>query len=201
MQTRASIPVVAIGLITLIPALLALIYIGSSTVFEDVVSLSTSGLYASYFIACSLLLWRRLTGQILTPAPAQDISDTETALANINGGTTNINKHPPNCRSVDFPDNEGEVIAAPKLIWGPWRLPGWIGIANNVYACVYILFVLFWSFWPPEYPATAKTMNYSVLMTGAVLTFSVIYYFLRGKEQYLGPLVEREVRAMAEKAL
>lgn len=37
---------IAIGLVTTIPAFLALIYIGSSTVLEDMVSLSTSGLYA-----------------------------------------------------------------------------------------------------------------------------------------------------------
>lgn len=56
----------AIALVTVIPAPFALIYIGSPTIFEDVVSLSTSDLYASYFVPCSLLLWRRTTGQVQT---------------------------------------------------------------------------------------------------------------------------------------
>ena len=38
-------------------------------------------------------------------------------------------------------------------------------------------------------------MNYSVLMTFAVIAFSIVYYFIWGKKQYKGPLVERDVRA------
>lgn len=175
MEPRTSIPIIAIALVTIIPALLALIYIGSSTVFEDVVSLSTSGLYASYFIPCSLLLWRRTTGQV-QPYSANDIDDegTPAALASPN------------------PTSE---VAEPQLAWGPWHLPGIFGIINNTYACIYILFVLFWSFWPPLTPVTAQNMNYSVLMTFAVIAFSIVYYFIWGKKQYKGPLVERDVRA------
>ena len=44
-------------------------------------------------------------------------------------------------------------------------------------------------------PVTAENMNYSVLMTFAVIAFSVVYYYVRGKEQYKGPLVERDVGA------
>ena len=170
---------IAIAIVTIIPALLALIYIGSSTVFEDVVSLSTSGLYASYFIPCSLLLWRRSTGQIRPHSTSAD--DGEGTLTNIIGRG-----------SVGDESGKAEVIQ-PQLVWGPWRIPGKIGMVNNIYACVYILFVLFWSFWPPETPATAENMNYSVLVTGAVLIFSVVYYYTYGKRQYMGPLVEREV--------
>ena len=36
-------------------------------------------------------------------------------------------------------------------------------------------------------------MNYSVLMTFAVIGFGMIYYYIWGKEQYKGPLVERDV--------
>lgn len=179
---------VAIALVTVIPALLALIYIGSSTVFEDVVSLSTSGLYASYLIPCSLLLWRRTTGQIVPPIPHSNDSDAETALANVGGII----------QTTTDGTNTMEVVH-PQLVWGPLRLPGWLGVANNIYACVYILFVLFWSLWPPDFPATAKNMNYSVLMTGAALLFSFVYYYVWGKKQYMGPLVEREVRALAGK--
>ena len=167
---------------TTISALLALIYVGSSTVFEDVVSLSTSGLYASYFIPCALLLWRRTTGR-LQPQPAYVSSENETI--------------PERITELAASDPTSEV-AEPKLAWGPWHLPGIFGTMNNTYACVYIIFVLFWSFWPPFLPVTAENMNYSVLMTFAVIAFSIIYYFLWGKKQYKGPLVERDFGAGAD---
>ena len=36
-------------------------------------------------------------------------------------------------------------------------------------------------------------MNYSVLMTFAVIAFSIIYYYVWGRTDYKGPLVERDV--------
>lgn len=120
----------AIALVTVIPAPLALIYIGSPTIFEDVVSLSTSGLYASYFVPCSLLLWRRTTGQVQTHR-AYSSSDSATIL------------EPMSAFDASNPTSE---VAQPQLAWGPWHLPGPFGVINNTYGCIYILFVLFWSF-------------------------------------------------------
>ena len=208
-ERRTYIPMVAIAVVTIIPALLALIYIGSPSVFEDVVSLSTSGLYASYFVVCSLLLWRRVTGQIRAyntfadrdgddenyspPPPIKDSTSSGGAGENV------IERKSRN----DDDDNDHhqrhqhlEVIAPKQLLtWGPWKVPGIWGTINNAYACVYILFVLFWSFWPPQYPATPQNMNYSILMTGAVLILSVVYYYPLGRRHYRGPLVEREATA------
>lgn len=182
-EPRTRVPMVAIGVVTSIPAFLALIYIGSSSVFEDVVSLSTSGLYASYLISCSLLLWRRLTGQI-KPYSSPDDEGIPTSTS-------------PTVLSAESPDDD-EVVQ-PPLAWGPWRVPGILGTLNNAYACVYILFVLFWSVWPPSTPPTPSSMNYSVLMTGAVIIFSIVYYYIWGRHQYMGPLIEREVRSIARK--
>ena len=184
-EPHTRIPMVAIGVVTSIPALLALIYIGSSSVFEDVVSLSTSGLYASYFITCSLLFWRRVTGQI-KPYSSRDDADNLTSASAF-----------PTRLSAESPGDD-EVVQ-PPLIWGPWRVPGILGTLNNAYACVYILFVLFWSFWPPSTPPTPSSMDYSVLMTGAVIIFSIVYYYIWGRHQYMGPLIEREVRSFARK--
>lgn len=172
---------IAIALVTSVPALLAIIYVGSPSVFEDVVSLSTSGLYASYFIVCSLLLWRRVTGRIQPYIP-----DTVDRESNVNHITSKWGL-----------DDLGAEVVQPELRWGPWQIPGIWGVMNNVYACLYILFVLFWSFWPPNFPATPQNMNYSVLMTGVVISFSIVYYFLWGEKQYPGPLLEREVRGYA----
>ena len=182
-EPRTRIPMVAIGVVTSIPALLALIYIGSSSVFEDVVSLSNSGLYASYFISCSLLFWRRVTGQIKPYSSRNDESTSTLAF--------------PTGLLAENPDDD-EVVQ-PPLNWGPWRVPGILGTLNNAYACVYILFVLVWSFWPPSTPPSPSTMNYSILMTGAVILFSIVYYYVWGRHQYMGPLIEREVRSFARK--
>lgn len=182
-EPRTSIPVAAIFLVMSIPCLLALIYIGSSTVFEDVVSLSTSGLYASYFIPCSLLLWRRTTGQI-RPHSSLDNDEEDTTVSQMVGLAI---------------EDENDEVAQPPLRWGPWRIPGMLGTINNVFACVYILFVLFWSFWPPSTPATPQNMNYSVLVTGTVISFSIVYYFVWGKAQYMGPLIEHPVRNLARR--
>lgn len=156
-----------------------------SSAFEDVVSLSTSGLYASYFIPCSLLLWRRVTGQIKDHSSAtgddDDRAEASRAIA------------------LSIEDIQDEV-AQPALKWGPWRVPGLLGILNNAFSCSYTLFVLFWSFWPPKMPATPENMNYSILVTGAVIIFSIVYYYVWGKAQYKGPLIEHQVRCFASKA-
>lgn len=75
-------------------------------------------------------------------------------------------------------------------MWGPWRIPGMYGIINNVFACIYVVVIIFFSLWPPGQPVDARNMNYSVLVTGAVAMFSVVYYFLWAKREYKGPVIE-----------
>ena len=81
-----------------------------------------------------------------------------------------------------------------ELVWGPFKVPGVLGIAVNITACVYSIIILFFSFWPPVTPTTAATTNYSVLMTGVVLLFSVIYYLLHARKIYTGPVLENEIK-------
>ncbi|KAI0964960.1 amino acid transporter-like protein [Xylaria arbuscula] len=76
------------------------------------------------------------------------------------------------------------------LTWGPWRLRGSLGIANNAFACSYLLYIFFFSFWPSVREVTAATFNYSVLVFGAVLLFSLIYYVGWARKVYTGPIVE-----------
>ncbi|KAI9849537.1 MAG: hypothetical protein M1837_004157 [Sclerophora amabilis] len=190
-ERRTSIPMIAIAVVTTIPCLLALIYIGSSTVFEDVVSLSVSGLYASYLIPCALLLWRRTTGQIRNRSSHN--GDSEESFY-----TVPVTQDLPNGPPAGINDDD---VIHPPLVWGPWRIPGMLGTINNAFACVYIVFVIFWSFWPPITPSTAENMNYSILVTGTVIGFSIVYYYVWGKEQYKGPLIEREVKKIAKQEM
>ena len=139
-----------------IACLLLLINLGSSTVLNDVLSLSIAGYYSTYFACCTLLLWRRCTGTIR----AHSLGD----------------------------DDETMVTDASNLRWGAWRMPQVLGIAVNAFACCYLVVIVFFSFWPPNLPVTPQNMNYSVLMTGAVAIFSIVYYLVYGQRKYHGPV-------------
>ena len=153
---NSEIPIVAIGVVTTFTTLLVLIYIGSAFAFSDVISLTITGFYASYFLPYAFLLYRRVKGQIRsfrTPLPQR----------------------------LD-----------PELMptWGPWRLPGIFGTINNAYAYIYMIFVIFWSVWPPSTPVSANTMNYSIVVTGGVIILSSVWYVVRGNQEYRGPVNE-----------
>ncbi|KAM0140580.1 hypothetical protein ACHAO1_002264 [Botrytis cinerea] len=158
-DNRTTIPLWSIAITCIVSCLLALINIGSATVFNDVVSLSVAGLYSSYLICAVLLLYRRLTGGFQT-------------LTDISEGPVLVN------------------TTGAQLVWGPWHVPGVFGIINNTFAIVYLTIVLFFSFWPSALPVTAANMNYSSLVTGAVMIFSIIYYIILGRHEWNGPVVE-----------
>ncbi|KAI1403912.1 amino acid transporter [Hypoxylon fuscum] len=186
-HARTRVPVVAVVVVSLIPCLLHLIYIGSSTAYNDVISMSVSGLYASYLMPCSFLLWRRITGQIKPYRSSEDRG----AEMPIDRNRDPIMLHP-----LTLEDNGDSdiLLKEQRLEWGPWRVPGLLGVINNCFACVFCVWVLFWDFWPPAIPVTAENMNYSVLVTGSVIIFAVARYFLGGKVGYRGPLVDYEVK-------
>ena len=155
-NARSAIPVVAIAVTTIIPCLLALIILGSSTAFNDIVSLAVVGLFGSYFIVAVLLFWRRVRGDI-------NPYTTDSVLTNVPGA---------------------------QLMWGPWRVPGVLGTATNGVAIVYLMVIFFFCLWPPSNHPTAATMNYSSLMLGATMIFSVIYYFAWARNVYSGPVIQ-----------
>ena len=82
--------------------------------------------------------------------------------------------------------------AGAELVWGPWHIPGVWGIINNVVAICYLLVVWFFSFWPPVHDPTPEQMNYSSLVTGFIVIFSVVYYMIWGHKEYKGPIIEIE---------
>ncbi|KAI0539934.1 putative GABA permease [Xylaria digitata] len=158
LQRRTSIPVYTVAFTTMISVLLSLIILGSSVAFNNIVNLSIAGLYSSYFLCCSLLLWRRIQPGSIKPY-SQDVAK----------------------------------VGPGNLHWGPWHVPGFLGIANNLFACVYLFVLWFWAFWPPVTPVTPETMNFSVLTFGATILGAIIWYFVRGKKEYKGPIVEVEM--------
>ena len=151
-DVRTTIPLAAVIVVFVCAVLISLINIGSSTAFNDVVSLVLEGFYTSYFLACSMLLYRRVRGEI---------GDTE------------------DDSSVEVP-----------VYWGPWCVKGNWGIANNIVACGYLILIAFFSYWPAVIPVSAKTMNYSSLVLGAVAIASMAYYYIWARKTYRGPIVE-----------
>jgi len=87
----------------------------------------------------------------------------------------------------DIAKHTGEVN---QLIWGPFHLPGIFGVLVNVFAIVFGTIIFVFSFFPVATPVAAKTMNFSVLMTGSVVLFATLYYVLSARKTYNGPLVE-----------
>ncbi|CAG7930851.1 unnamed protein product [Penicillium olsonii] len=62
--TTNAVPLYSVLVTSVIACLLALINIGSPVAFNDLCSMSISGLYLSYMVVGGLLLWRRCTGGI-----------------------------------------------------------------------------------------------------------------------------------------
>ncbi|KAF2475870.1 amino acid transporter [Lindgomyces ingoldianus] len=166
---RTTIPVVAIMTVTVFSALLSLVNIGNDTAFADIVSLVLEGFYISYLIAIGLLLWRRLRGDI---------------------------REPDSTNQSTFNSTEPSESIHSSLTWGPWRLKGALGIANNIFACSYLLLLIFFSFWPGARTVDATQMNYAVLVTGFVVLFSIFYYLVLAKEKYTGPIVEVDLHTL-----
>ncbi|KAI1762688.1 amino acid transporter [Hypoxylon sp. FL1150] len=89
-----------------------------------------------------------------------------------------------------FQHSEDAGNQSEGLVWGPWKLPEPLGILNNVFACVYSAVLLFWSFWPQTFEPTPETFNWSILIFGAVVLFSVVWYILRARHYFRGPIKE-----------
>ena len=212
---RNQVPVVAVCACSGLAALLHLIYIGSYTAFNDVVSLTITGFYCSYFLPAIFLLYHRVKGHIAPHGSGYDNNpDTIQGLqatgesdfkyqegAQVGNPDRDLSKKTPaDTGSPPSPiytpgggRRKSTAVAQAQLIWGPFHLPGWFGIINNAYACVYMIFVIFWSVWPPETPVTASTMNYSVVVTGGIVILSIVWYFVRARKEYHGPLIDDEV--------
>ncbi|KAF1734316.1 Choline transport protein [Beauveria bassiana] len=77
-----------------------------------------------------------------------------------------------------------------ELVWGPWHLPGALGIVNNAISCIYLIVIFFFSFWPGMMNPTAATTNYAAVVTGFILIFSILYYVFWARKEYEGPIIE-----------
>jgi amino acid transporter len=91
-----------------------------------------------------------------------------------------------------YNDNDDDIVNVPgaKLVWGPFHCPGIIGTLINGYAIIYLSIVVFFSFWPSTMDPTVATMNWSVLAIGGSSFLAIIYYVVRARHIYKGPIME-----------
>ncbi|KAA8648466.1 hypothetical protein EYZ11_007689 [Aspergillus tanneri] len=92
----------------------------------------------------------------------------------------------------DTIEREDMIVNTPgaPLVWGPFHVPGIFGIAVNASAIVYIIIVVFFSFWPTEATVKYDTMNYSVVGTFGTVIIALVYYAFRARKIYQGPVIE-----------
>lgn len=81
------------------------------------------------------------------------------------------------------------TLSADSIRWGPFRL-GRLGLPINILSILFTLIGLFFSFWPPSHEVTAKTMNWSIVVYGGVMLFSIFFWFMHGRSVYTGPVIE-----------
>lgn len=201
-NSHTKVPIVSVTVVCSFSCILSLIYIGSDTAFNDVISLVVTGFYCTYFLPSAFLLYHRIKGDIMPHGATilNDLPDVPISTFDSTEKSHTTLKRP--CPECDHPecDNLRVIsphvrleISQPPLIWGPWKVPGFLGTMNNIYACTYMLFVLFWSVWPSETPINYTTMNCSIVVTGGVLILSGLWYFLRARNEYDGPLIDEEI--------
>ncbi|KAK8105106.1 amino acid transporter [Apiospora kogelbergensis] len=93
---------------------------------------------------------------------------------------------------IQEPLNDGSLTntIGETITWGPWRLRGLLGVANNTFACIYLIYVFFFSFWPPIAQVTLENFNWAVVVFTATISFSLLYYAIWARRTYLGPIIE-----------
>ena len=78
-------------------------------------------------------------------------------------------------------------IVGPELPARRWSLGKW-GLAINVAALLFLTPLIFFLSWPLTTPVTAETMNWSSTMLGGTLIIATIYYIVKGRKEYVGPV-------------
>ena len=78
---------------------------------------------------------------------------------------------------------------ASEIAWGPFQL-GRFGLPINIAAIVYTVIGIFFSFFPASAEVTPLTMNWSVLVFGAAMIFSLVFWAVHGRKVYRGPVME-----------
>ena len=77
-----------------------------------------------------------------------------------------------------------------KLNWGPWYMGPVLGPITNVVGLIYVVIALFFSFFPSTATVTLVTVNWSCVIFGGTIIFSIMYYIVYGRYAYKWPVVD-----------
>jgi amino acid transporter len=91
-----------------------------------------------------------------------------------------------------YNSNDDDTVNVPgaKLVWGPFHCPEIWGILVNGFTIIYIIIVVFFSFWPSRTNPGVEGMNWSILGVGGSTVLAALYYFVRARKIYTGPVKE-----------
>jgi amino acid transporter len=81
----------------------------------------------------------------------------------------------------------------PNLPPRRWSLGRW-GFVVNIIALAFLSVFWVFSFFPPTAVVTTSTMNWNVLMFAIIIVVATLYYFIKARHEYVGPvmLVKRD---------
>jgi choline transport protein len=79
-------------------------------------------------------------------------------------------------------------LAGPPLPRRRWSL-GKFGLAINISSLLFLTPLIFFITWPTVTPVTATTMNWSSIMLVGVFIIAAVYYVLKGRKEYNGPVI------------
>jgi choline transport protein len=78
-------------------------------------------------------------------------------------------------------------IRGPPPPYGPFKL-GRLGLVTNIFALVYLIFVVLWMPWPSVLPVTGSTMNYAGPLVGLVILAALADWMLGGRKRFEVPV-------------
>lgn len=65
---------------------------------------------------------------------------------------------------------------------------GRFGFAINIFSVLFLILVYTFCFFPPAPNPPLDEMNWSILIYGVVVLFSLAYFFFKGRHVYVGPV-------------
>ena len=78
-------------------------------------------------------------------------------------------------------------IRGEPLLPSKFRL-GRAGLPLNIASLVFLVFIFIFQFFPMGPRPTPAGMNWSILMFGATIIFSWVFYYVKGRHVYAGPV-------------
>jgi hypothetical protein len=75
------------------------------------------------------------------------------------------------------------------------------GLFINIYAVAFLFISVIFPFFPPGIPVTPFNMNWSVVVFDDAVLFGLLFYAVRGRKNYDGPINEISLLSSFEQEL